>query len=210
MVNLFTFFALVGGTILVCQFVLTLVGWGGDHAHGGDIGHAELHGDHGGLDHDMTSPDGHDAHGHHGSTWLFGVLSFRTLVAAATFFGLGGLVADSLKQPPAAQLTGALAAGIAAMYAVHSVMRLFSRLGEDGTMRIRRAIGKQGTVYLSIPPARSGTGKIHVSVQSRLVEFPAVTAHAEKLAIGAKVFVTGVIGTDTLEVEPVPETAQVA
>ncbi len=32
--------------------------------------------------------DGHDAAHAHGSTWLFGVISFQTVVAALTFFGL--------------------------------------------------------------------------------------------------------------------------
>ena len=34
------------------------------------------------------------AHGH-GSTWMFGVISFRTVVAALTFFGLAGLASLS-------------------------------------------------------------------------------------------------------------------
>jgi hypothetical protein len=210
MVSLFAFFAIVGGTILVCQFVLTLVGVGADHAdfsgmHGADTGggFADLH-------HDVASPEGHDAGGHHGSTWLFGILSFRTLVAAATFFGLGGLVAESLRQSPVVQVVVALACGAAAMYAVHGIMQLFGKLAEDGTVRIRRAIGQEGTVYLSIPPQRSGVGKIHLSLQQRLMEYPAVTAGHVRLAVGARVLVTGIVGTDTLEVESLGEQVEAA
>jgi hypothetical protein len=201
MVSLFAFFALVGGTILVCQFVLTLVGLGTDHADFGGMHDADAGSGFADLHHDVASPEGHDAGGHHGSTWLFGIVSFRTLVAAATFFGLGGLVAESLRQSPVVQVGVALACGAAAMYAVHGVMRLFGNLAEDGTVRIRRAIGEEATVYLSIPPQRSGVGKVHLSLQQRLMEYPAVTAGDVRLAVGAKVRVTGVVGTNTLEVE---------
>jgi hypothetical protein len=209
MVTFFIFCAVAGGTILVCQLVLTLVGLGGDPADlgGADAGHdgSDFH-----AGHDGDSPEGHDAHGHHGSTWLFGVISFRTLVAATTFFGLGGMVAESLGQPSLAQVVVALACGAAAMYTVHGILRLFARLAEDNTVRIRRAVGANATVYLTIPANRSGTGKVHVNVQGRLLEYPAITPNEEKLTTGAKVVVIGVVGTDTLEVEPLRESVAVA
>ena len=42
------------------------------------------------------------------------------------------------------------------------------------------------------------------------MEYPAVTATEEKLATGAKVVVIGVIGSDTLEVEPLREKQEAA
>ena len=67
--------AVVGGTVLVCQFVMTLLGLGGDHDAGGD--------------HDVAHDAGHHEAGHdHDSSWLVGVLTFRTLVAALAFFGV--------------------------------------------------------------------------------------------------------------------------
>jgi hypothetical protein len=33
-------------------------------------------------------------------------------------------------------------------------------------------------VYLTIPAERSGIGKVHVTVQERLIECPAITTHA--------------------------------
>src|SRR5262245_10276004 len=97
---LFLICAVVGGTVLICQFVLTLVGIGGDH--GLDFGHDVPHDFSGDAGHDFAAADAqgadsadHDAAGHHGSSWLFAVISFRTLVAAAAFFGLTGLAAQS-------------------------------------------------------------------------------------------------------------------
>lgn len=202
MSTMFMVCAVIGGTILVCQFVLMLVGLGGDDAHfeahgGGDAGHALE-----GLEHDVDSPDGHDAHGHHGSTWLFSIISVRTLVAATTFFGIGGLLAESLQAGPPLQLFSGVLLGGAAMISVHKLMGLMHRLSEDGTVRIQRAVGLNGTVYVPIPANKSGSGKIHLNLQNRLMEYAAVTANGEKLTTGSPIVVVGVVGDDILEVAP--------
>jgi hypothetical protein len=71
-------------------------------------------------------------------------------------------------------------------------------------VRIERAVGRPGTVYLRIPAHKSGAGKIHVNVQNRTMEYEAMTTH-ELLPVGAKVVVVNVLGPDTVEVELVPE-----
>lgn len=205
MATLFTICAVIGGTILICQFVLTVIGIGGDHgvdyshdlAHdfAGDSGD-DVGGDHGGGE------SGHDANHGHGSSWLFAVISFRTLVAAVAFFGLVGLAAQSFQQTVGVQLLLAIAAGLGAMYGVHWLMQMISRLGEDGTMRVRTALGQEGTVYIPIAPSRAQAGKIQLRLQNRLVEYEAVTSAAERLVTGTKVRVVGLAG-NVLEVEPV-------
>src|SRR5262249_8930891 len=127
MALLFMTCAVVGGTVLICQFVLTLVGLSGDH--GIDFGHDGASDFSGGAGHDASGGDahstdqgGHDAQ-HHGTSWLFAVVSFRTLVAAITFFGLVGMAARSARQPLGVQLLLATAAGIGAMYGVHWLIR---------------------------------------------------------------------------------------
>src|SRR5262245_2106678 len=171
---LFLVCAVVGGTILICQFVLTLVGLGGEH--GIDFSHdvaTDFAGDagHGALGGDTHSADGsgHDAGGQHGSSWLFAVISFRTLVAAATFFGLTGLAARSAGQNVGVQLLLAGAAGVGAMYGVHWLITNIARLGEDATMRVKGALGQEGTVYIPIAGSRSQPGKIQLKLQNRLV-----------------------------------------
>jgi membrane protein implicated in regulation of membrane protease activity len=199
--------AVVGGTILVCQFVLTLVGLGGDH--GVDFSHD--------VAHDFSMDAGHDAAGggahgadqgghatssQHGSSWLFAVISFRTLVAAATFFGLVGLAAQSAGQNAGVQLLLASAAGLGAMYGVHWLIRTIGRLGEDATLRVKGALGQEGTVYVPIAGGRTQAGKIQLKLQNRLVEYEAITSAPDRLATGTKVRVTGLAG-NVLEVEPV-------
>jgi len=198
MTSIFLFCALIGGTVLACQFVLTLVGLGD---FDGDFEMADDVPDSGEAD--MADID--DVHGGgHGdlSTWLFGVISFRTLVAAATFFGLAGMAAQTSGLGLPAQLIVAVACGIAAMYGVHWLMLTFYRLGQSGTMQIENAIGKTATVYIPIPELGNGQGKVQVELQDRLEEFPAITSAETRLITGAKVVVVAVVSGNTLEVEP--------
>lgn len=189
--------AVLGGTVLLCQFVLTLIGFDSDadiDDLGGDSAGEPDHG--AGHDADYDGSDGH----HHGANWIFGVLTFRTIVAALTFFGLTGLAGNSAGMSPPATYAIAVLAGLAAMYGVHWMMQGLYRLRSDGTVRIERAVGKTGTVYLRVPAKKSGVGKVTVSLQGRTMEYQAMTAHDE-LPTGNRIVVVDIIGRDTVEVE---------
>ena len=90
-------------------------------------------------------------------------------------------------------------AGLGAAVAVAAIVKTFGRLERDGTMSLGTAVGTTGTVYLSIPGQRSGVGKVHLTVQNRLVECPAVTSD-EPLPTGASVLVIDLEGRDTVVV----------
>lgn len=190
--------ALVGGTLLLCQFLLGLLGFG--HDHDTDTG----------GDHDFHDTSGHDGHGDHGDhgdhdghqSWFVGVLSFRSLTAAVTFFGLVGLTsAANLGHEPEVTAGLALAGAAAALFGVAYLMRTLHRLKSDGTVRIERAVGENGTVYLTVPGQKAGAGKVTLRLQNRTVEYQAVTPH-ESLPTGSKVVVTAVLSPDTVEVAP--------
>ena len=80
------------------------------------------------------------------------------------------------------------------MYGVHWLIRSISRLGEDATLRVKNALGQEGTVYVPIAGNRAQAGKIQLKVQNRLVEFEAVTGIPERLATGTKVRVVALAG----------------
>jgi hypothetical protein len=206
MTTIYGLCAVVGGTVLVCQFIMALVGLSGDH----DLSD---------VDADMDFGDAHDAgghadgatadqthgHGHHSSTWFFGVISFRTVVAALAFFGLTGLAVQSGDSGAGRTLGIAVAAGVAAMYGVHWLMQQMSRLNADGTIGIREAVGQTGTVYLKVQGHNQGAGKITLNLRNRTVEFDARTA-GDELPNGTQIVVLGVLGPDMVEVGPVPAT----
>jgi hypothetical protein len=80
-------------------------------------------------------------------------------------------------------------------------MRFLFKLNVDGTVRIDRALGAHGTVYLSVPGAKAGVGKVLVNQLDRTVEYKAITS-LEQLPTGAKIVVVGIVSADTVEVAP--------
>ena len=208
--TLFLILAVVGGTVLVCQFALTLLGLGHDsgglgHHIGGDFqGDAHIggdfHGDHAGGPHA-------DANAHANSSHIFSVISFRTLVAAIAFFGVSGRAALSAGYAPSTSLVLAVIVGVAAMYGMYWLMRLIAGLNSSGNERIANAVGRQATVYLRIPATRSGVGKVQLSMQNRIVEYQAFTDEAETLQAGEPVEVIDVAGGDTVYVRRIAKSA---
>lgn len=184
--------AIVGGTLVACQFVLTLLGIGDGHGDSFDGGHhLDLaHGDH-----------GHAGDAGHDSSWFFGVLSFRALSASVAFFGLAGMAASRQMDPGLAVLVAALT-GVAGLFLVAWMLRQMMRLNVDGTVYIDRAVGSRGSVYLNIPGGKSGAGKVHVSLHGRTLEYKAVTA-SDPLPTGTPIQVVAIVGPDTVEVTPV-------
>ncbi len=215
--NAFTIAALVGGTVLGFQFVMMLLGLG-HHGHG-DLsgGHnlstdgrfdGSVDGDFDGsvdgdvsVDHDVASSPATDGDvSHHESPWFYEVLSIRTLAAAGTFFGLVGKTTLAYGHPPVASFTYAVVAGGAAMYAVYWLFKQVYRLQTSGNENVRHAIGLPATVYVPIPAARAGAGKVMFRLQDRTVEYLAVTNEESRLATGEKVIIVSIVNTSTVRV----------
>ena len=209
--TLYLIAAVVGGTILVCQFALALFGLG--HGGGGDLGHhmgGDFHGDAhgGGFDsHEMGDSHGGNADQVHAdSTHLFAVVSFRTLVAASAFFGVTGLATLNAGFPATTTVVLAVVAGAFAMYGMYWLLGLIASLGSSGNERIGNAVGLAATVYVPIPATGKGLGKVQLSMQNRIVEYQAVTDDAEPLKTGESVTVVGIKNSDTVAVRRVART----
>ena len=184
-----TFFiacAAFGGSVLIAQLVAGLAG----------------------FHHDAP----HELHGHGAAQEGLNLFSLRALSGGLAFFALGGLGGLALGWPAALALSLALVCGGGVAVGVAAFTRAALRLEADHTVRIERALGASGTVYLSVPPERSGMGKVHVTVQNRLVELQAVTGGATPLVTGSRVLVVDVVGSDVVEVvaEPLPIDSEVA
>src|SRR5690606_11535446 len=103
----------------------------------------------------------------------FELLSVRSVAAGVGFFGLAGLAAQSLGIASLVATVAGLLAGAGALVGTAILMRQVLRFDSDGSIRLDRAIGAPATVYLTIPPGRSGPGKVHLSLQGRTVEIGA-------------------------------------
>ncbi len=195
--TLYLLCAAVGGTILVIQTVMLLVGMGDSHGDGFDSSDAHD----AGIGHDATHAG--DAAG----DLFVKVLTFKTVVAFLTFFGLAGMGSLSSGVSRVPSLTIAILAGGAALLIVAYLMAGLSKLQSKGNLDLRNAVGSLAKVYLRIPAHREGQGKVTVLVQGRKVECKAVTSGPE-IPTGAEVKVVALSSTDSLEVLPVSSFAK--
>jgi len=81
-------------------------------------------------------------------------------------------------------------------------MRFLYGLQHSGTLDYHNAIGEIGTVYLPIPAAMGGNGRVQVTVQGRLRVVTALTRHPARLENQSRVRVVDVLDENSLVVEP--------
>jgi hypothetical protein len=188
--NAYFWCALVGGSLLVIQLVLQIIGLGAE----GDL-------DAGGADVDVDADlDGHDpAHGTAGNVF-FGILSFKAMVSFLAVFGLTGLSLENAGLSPFNQVSLAILAGLIAMVIIAYLMRGLHKLGSSGSVVLRNAVGLKATVYLRIPGEGAGRGKITVEIQERTIEMAAVT-DGEPIETGRVVRIVEVLPNETARVE---------
>ncbi|MCP4641354.1 MAG: hypothetical protein GY851_13015 [bacterium] len=210
MLTFYVVCAAIGCTLLIVQFLLSLLGLGSEGEFDADVSTVDfdVSAADGSFDFEADGMEAHfDADGidpdavHHGSTWFFGVLSFRALVAAITFFGLMGVACTTADVSMPISLFASVAAGSAAMIFVAWMMRTLGQLKTDGTVSISNAVGADATVYLPIPAGKDGVGKVTVNMGDRTKEYGAMTG-GDALPTGTPVVVLGVVGNRILEVAP--------
>ncbi|WP_145062649.1 hypothetical protein [Engelhardtia mirabilis] len=153
--------AAVGGAIVLLQLALSLFGFGADDV---DV-EAEV--DLGG-DSDLQ------------------FLSIRAIAGFLTMFGLVGWAGTVTGWSPPISALVAFGAGLTTFLAVAWLLSLQRKLDSSGTLDPKRAEGSTARVYLRIPAANVGRGKITVELQGRTAEFEAFTTGSE-LATGTQV-----------------------
>ncbi|MDL2206486.1 hypothetical protein LJC33_06190 [Eubacteriales bacterium OttesenSCG-928-N13] len=177
----------------------------------GDFDHVDF--DHDGFDHDGHDHagmmhardvlDGHHPHSQDGSADAdLRPFTLRGIIAFLAVGGWGGLIL--LKAGIMAPIATLLAIGMGAitMLLMALAIRAMIRLQQDGSMDIRNALGLSASVYITIPPNRSGRGKVTLLLQERLVELDAVTDQSDPIPTGTQVFISDVSSEELLVVEP--------
>ncbi len=123
------------------------------------------------------------------------VLSLNALLVGFKVMGWIGVVCLQLTRFSRPVVIGAaLVAGALTFVAATFMVRRLKRLEDDGTLNLANAVGRVGTVYLTIPAAMEGIGQIQVEVQGRLATVDARTT-GPALPTGEKVFVYDAEGT---------------
>jgi len=132
---------------------------------------------------------------------LSGVFSFRNLVNFLLGYGWAGvLLFDDLEKRWLLQLV-AIAVGVLFVLAFVFMFRQVMKLSHDGSFKINEAVGLKADVYLRIPAARSGRGKVQVSVKGSIHEIDAVTDNDAEIPTGGQVEIIEALGDDLLLVK---------
>ena len=132
---------------------------------------------------------------------LSGVFSFRNLVNFLLGYGWAGvLLIDDLEKRWLLQLV-AIAVGVLFVLAFVFMFRQVMKLSHDGSFKINEAVGLKADVYLRIPAARSGRGKVQVSVKGSIHEIDAVTDNDAEIPTGGQVEIIEALGDDLLLVK---------
>jgi len=180
--------ALVFSAFFIWQLVMAILGLGGHEDVTSHVGSL----DHSGVDHTAAA----DAEATVVAFKLVGVrsvLAFLTLFfwAAALYFKAYSLSITMLIS---------CVWGAVAMVAVAWMFHLLMKMTETGNLRMGTAVGGVGTVHMNIP--EQGVGEIRVLVSGVMTHVRARTRDGAALKTGAKVRVTKVLDTGTVEVTP--------
>ena len=180
MESVFTGCAIAGGALFLFRLAVQLLGFSGDVS--GDIpgdGHDLLH---------STEPDS-----------SFRALSLLGITAFLMMFGLAGraMMESRPGAAPAAVGVGLLAGG-ASLWLMAWLFKGMRKMQSGGTANYEKAVGQEGTVYLTIP--ENDVGKVQIAFQGRLNVVDARSANGKTLATGARVRVARIVDGNILEV----------
>lgn len=130
------------------------------------------------------------------------LFSLRGIMAMASIGGWSGLVMHEAGINLAITIFLACAFGFMALVAIAYLMKLSMRLQSSGNIDLGYAIGKVGSVYIPIPAAMQGVGKINITIQERFVEVSAMTRAQRRLKTGESVCVVATDEIGNVVVEP--------
>lgn len=172
----------VSTIIFLIQFVLTFIGIGETDA-----------------DFDMG--------GGAGDTMDFGgvlsLFSVRNVVNFFMGFGWGGVCAGNYTDNKLILYACAIAVGVIFVAIFFLLVKQVYKLESSGNIDMNDCVGKVCNVYLRIPAAKEGKGKVQMSINGTVIEFDAMTEDSEIIKTGTQVKVVALISNNTLLVERV-------
>lgn len=196
--------AFVGTFVFALRLILMILGASMDVGDvdmavdfDGDID-VDLGGD---VEMDMDAGTAMDADG--ASEATFRLLSFQTIAAFLMGFGWGGLggVLGAEWSFITSFLLG-LVTGSGMVWLVTKMMRFMYGLESSGNIHMRAALGREASVYTTIPASGDGTGQVKVIIDQRQRTYNATGEGSEPIPTGTNVKVVRVNSNGTLSVTP--------
>ena len=175
---------LAASLVFIIQSILTFIGADVDADFDTDV--------------DM-SMDGADLSNIDGGSNLY---TFRNFVNFILGFGWSAiLLQDSVPSIPLRIVLSVLI-GLALVAAVMYLFKWLAGMQQSGNINLQKsAAGCEGKVYLTIPEARSGQGKVQITISGAVREYDAVTESETPLKTGTSIRVVDAVDANTLLVE---------
>ena len=146
-----------------------------------------------------TSMDGTDLSNIEGGSNLY---TFRNFVNFVLGFGWSVILLQESIPSTAILIVVSALIGIALVALVMYMFKWLAGMQQSGNINLQRsAAGCEGKVYLTIPAARSGSGKVQITIGGAVREYDAVTENETPLKTGASIRVVDVVDANTLLVE---------
>ena len=180
----FWYIAIPFSVFFLLQLLLTFLGMGDNEGF-------DLNGD-GTADIDFDDMGG-------GAFQLF---TIRNFLSFFTVFGWAGIVFSTYDLSKTIVSVLAFISGLIAMFIVAFLFYSMMKLGSSGNVVLKYSLGKKGKVYLPIPAAGKGHGKIQITFHGALREVTAIT-EGEELSRGTRVEVDKILDDDTLVVKKI-------
>ena len=194
--QIFACIAIPTTLLLFIQTVMMFIGFGEDSPSDADAD-ADLDVSDGDVSADGDLPEIDDVSGLDGLR----VFTVRGIIAFFVVFGWVGVVLDNSGLPLGATIPIALASGVLMMLVLAYLTKGVLKLKSDGTADNKNALGVAGRVQLTVPPSRSGAGKVHIILQGTYSERDAVTDEDAPIPTGSEIVVIGLSGKTTLVVK---------
>ena len=180
--QIFALIALPSTVLIIIQTVLLLIGIGGESDTDVDVDDVD------GID---LPDDG------------LAIFSVRGILSMLCITGWVAVALLETTLPAGVSIAIAIACGIATLIGMAYLMRAVNKLQSSGNIDIGNCIGKIGEVYIPVPAAGEGSGKVNLTVQEKFSEFTAITTAGEQLKTGSFVRVVAVSEAGVLVVEPI-------
>ncbi len=119
------------------------------------------------------------------------LITFRNVVVFLTVFSWTGITTVNSGIGAIQSILIAIIVGDIVVAILVFVFRSLLKLQESGNINLKNAIGKKGSVYLTIPENEKGIGKIEISFQGKYQVVDAITKE-DSIKTGKSIIVVGI------------------
>lgn len=119
-----------------------------------------------------------------------GVFSIQAVIGFMLGFGWIGFMGICMGWSVAWSVVAGLVAGVVMFVIVGAIIRFIYSLKSDGTIDYATLVGKEGTVYVTIPPHGEPGGQVQVAHPNQLLTMAAVQEGDDPLPAQTRIVVT--------------------